>query len=241
MATRPPLIVPAVKKHTATVIMAHGLGDSGAGWVSLAENWRRRQKFDEVKFIFPNAASIPISVNFGMQMPGWYDVVRPRQAAISFDDLQEDQDERGILKSRDYFHSLIKTEIDAGIPSTRIVIGGFSQGGAMSIFSGITSPNKLGGIFGLSCYLLLHYKLQSFIPKDNPNKDTPIFMGHGDSDPLVKPEWGRRTVEELKKEGWSVEMKTYKGLEHSACPEEVDDVEKYLDARIPEVGDKPGL
>jgi len=62
MSSAPALIVPAVKKHTATVIMAHGLGDSGAGWVSLAENWRRRQKFDEVKFIFPNAPPIPISV-----------------------------------------------------------------------------------------------------------------------------------------------------------------------------------
>jgi predicted esterase len=89
------LIVPAVKKHTATVIMAHGLGDSGAGWVSLAENWRRRQKFDEVKFIFPNAPTIPITVvrlpllpphsqmligtqNMNMRMPGWYDIVRPR-------------------------------------------------------------------------------------------------------------------------------------------------------------------
>ena len=111
----------------------------------------------------------------------------------------------------------------------------------MSIFSGITSPSKLGGIFGLSCYLLLHYKLKSLIPSDNPNKDTPLFMGHGDSDPLVKPDWGRRTAEELKKEGWSVEMKFYRGMEHSACPEEVDDVEKFLNERIPEVGDKPTL
>jgi hypothetical protein len=95
------LIVPAVKKHTATVIMAHGLGDSGAGWVTLAENWRRRAKFEEVKFIFPNAPAIPITVvcltflpkslkqeadssqNFGMQMPGWYDIVRPREVVRS--------------------------------------------------------------------------------------------------------------------------------------------------------------
>jgi predicted esterase len=111
----------------------------------------------------------------------------------------------------------------------------------MSIFSGITAPSKLGGILGLSCYLLLHSKFKTFIPEDNPNKDTQIFMGHGDSDPLVKPEWGRRTVEELKKEGWSVEMKFYKGLVHSAAPEEIDDVEGYLNERIPEVGDKPTL
>jgi len=234
------LIIPAVKKHTATVIMAHGLGDSGAGWVSLAENWRRRQKFDEVKFIFPNAPAIPITVNFGMQMPGWYDIVRPRDT-VEFGDLQAGQDEKGILKSRDYFHTLIASEIEAGIPSNRIVLGGFSQGGAMSIFSGVTSPTKLGGIFGLSCYLLLHNKLKEFIPSDNPNKETPIFMGHGDSDPLVKPEWGQMTANYLGKNGWKVDLKMYKGLEHSALPEEIDDVEKYLNERIPPVGDKPTL
>ncbi|KAG0651691.1 Acyl-thioesterase 1 [Hyphodiscus hymeniophilus] len=228
------LSIPAVKKHTATVIMAHGLGDSGAGWVSLAENWRRRSKFDEVKFIFPNAPSIPISVNFGMQMPGWYDIT-------NFNDIQAGQDEPGILKSQTYFHGLIKSEVDSGIPSNRIVIGGFSQGGAMSIFSGITAPQKLGGIFGLSSYLLLHNKVKEFVGAENVNKDTKIFMGHGTEDPLIKPQWGRMTAEILKKEGWSVELKMYPGLEHSADPDEIDDVEKFLDETIPPLGDKPTL
>ncbi|KUJ23243.1 putative acyl-protein thioesterase 1, partial [Mollisia scopiformis] len=225
------LMIPAVKKHTATVIMAHGLGDSGAGWVSLAENWRRRSKFDEVKFIFPNAPTIPITVNMGMRMPGWYDIVRTRPAALDFADLQAGQDEVGILRSRDYFQSLIKTEIDAGIPSDRIVIGGFSQGGAMSIFSGITSQTKLGGIFGLSCYLLLHSKFKELVPADGPNRETPIFMGHGDSDPLVRPQFGQMTAHFLKQEGFKVDLKMYRGLEHSATPEEIDDVERYLNER----------
>jgi len=111
----------------------------------------------------------------------------------------------------------------------------------MSIFSGLTCPTKLGGIFGLSCYLVMHNKFKEFIPKDNPNKDTPILMGHGDSDPLVKPDWGTKTAEFLRKDGFGVELKFYKGMEHSACPEEIDDVEKYLNERIPEVGDKPTL
>ena len=80
----------------------------------------------------------------------------------------------------------------------------------MSIFSGVTSPTKLGGIFGLSCYLLSHIKLKEFIPSDNPNKETPIFMGHGDSDPLVKPEWGQMTANYLGKNGWKVDLKMYK-------------------------------
>lgn len=90
------------------------------------------------------------------------------------------------------------------------MIGGFSQGGAISIFSGITSPHKLGGIFGLSCYLLLHTKIQDLVTEaGNHNKDTKIFMGHGDADPLVKPEWGRMTVNLLNKMGFRADLKMY--------------------------------
>lgn len=224
------LIVPAVKKHTATVIMAHGLGDSGAGWVSLAENWRRRQKFDEVKFIFPNAPMIPITVNQGMRMPGWYDIP-------SFNDLASRHDETGILKSQEYIHGLIKSEVSAGISSNRIVLGGFSQGGALAIFSGITATQKLGGIFGLSCYLLLHEKIKNYVPEGNINKDIPIFMGHGDSDPLVLPAWGQLSADLLRKEGWKVDLKMYRGLEHSADPDEIDDVENFLKKTLPPLGE----
>jgi predicted esterase len=105
----------------------------------------------------------------------------------------------------------------------------------MSIFAGITSPSKLGGIFGLSCYILLHNKIKEFLPSENPNKATPIFMGHGDSDPLVLPQWGQKTAEILRSEGWNVNLKMYKDLQHSADPEEIDDLEKYLSERIPPV------
>jgi len=227
MSAPAPLVVKAVKKHTATVIFAHGLGDSGAGWMPIAENWRRRGKFEEVAFIFPNAPNIPITVNYSMRMPGWYDIT-------TFNDLQgKSHDEAGILKSRDYFNSLIKAETDKGIPSSRIILGGFSQGGAMALFSGITCPQKLGGIVGLSSYLLLHTKVDEFIPKDNPNKDTPIFIGHGDSDPLVKYEWGQKTAQFLKERGFKVDFRTYKDLVHSADPEEIDDVEKFIKDCLP--------
>ena len=78
MAAMKPIVIDAVTKHTATVIVAHGLGDSGAGWVFLADTWRRKNKFPEVKFIFPNAPTIPITLNMGYRMPGWYDIVRQR-------------------------------------------------------------------------------------------------------------------------------------------------------------------
>ncbi|KAL8926266.1 MAG: hypothetical protein Q9172_001860 [Xanthocarpia lactea] len=193
----------------------------------MAENYRRRGKFEEVAFIFPNAPTIPITVNFGMQMPGWYDI-------IAFNDLAQAQDQPGILKSRDYFHSLIKAEIDKGIPSSRIILGGFSQGGSIGIFAGLTSPYPLAGIFGLSSYLLLADALPNLITPalKSANSSTPIFMGHGDLDPLVKLEWGQRTAEALKGLGWKVDLRVYKGLGHSADPKEMDDLERWLEERL---------
>ncbi|CAD0084829.1 unnamed protein product [Aureobasidium vineae] len=177
-------------------------------------------KFEETSFIFPNAPEIPISV-------------------MSFDDIQQHEDEAGITRSQNYIHSLIAKEIEKGIPSERIVLGGFSQGGAMSLMSGVTAPTRLGGIFGLSCYLLLRGKLRDMIPSENPNKQTPIFMGHGDADPVVRYEWGQATAKTLQEWGWNVDFKTYKGLPHSAAPQEINDLERYIKERVPDLGDKP--
>ncbi|KAL1998924.1 hypothetical protein VTN02DRAFT_5338 [Thermoascus thermophilus] len=236
MSARAPYVVPALKKHTATVIMAHGLGDSGAGWMSLAQNWRRRGKFDEVTFIFPNAPMIPITVNFGMTMPGWYDIVKLGRD-VQYEEFLRHQDEPGILRSRDYFTSLIKDEINKGIKPSRIVLGGFSQGGAMSIFTGLTGKEKLGGIFGLSCYLLLSDRIRDYIPEDWPNKDTPFFLAHGTEDDVVKYEHGKQTAQALKDMGLDVSFHSYPGLPHSADPEEIQELERFLEKILPPEGD----
>ncbi|KAL4735772.1 acyl-protein thioesterase 1 [Aspergillus similis] len=231
--SRAPFIVPALKKHTATVIMAHGLGDSGAGWVSLAHNWRRRGLFEEVTFIFPNAPMIPITVNLGMSMPGWYDITKLGRD-LDFQEAVKNQDEAGILKSRDYFNSLIKEQIDQGIKSSRIVLGGFSQGGAMSLFSGITGQEKLGGVFGLSCYMLLSDRIKNYIPEDFPNKKTPFFLAHGTEDDVVPHEFGKRSAEMAKTLGLEdVTFNSYKYLSHSADPVEIEDLEEFLNRVIP--------
>lgn len=128
---------------------------------------------------------------------------------LSLSEISHREDEVGILRSRDYFHSLIAAEIAAGIPAERIVLGGFSQGGAMALFSGMTYPQKIGGVFGLSCYLLLQGKARDMVPESNPNKETPFFMGHGDFDDVVRYEWGSRTAEKLREWGYSVDFKTY--------------------------------
>ena len=128
----------------------------------------------------------------------------------SLDAIDVVEDEAGILKSRDVMHNLIAAEVEKGIPSHRCVLGGFSQGGAMAIFGGITSSSKLAGVFGLSSYLLLQGKVRELIPAENPNKDTPIFMGHGDADTVVRHEYGKKTAEQLKAWGWNVDFRTYK-------------------------------
>jgi predicted esterase len=140
----------------------------------------------------------------GMRMPGWYDI----KDLSDFEGRSED--EPGIVESQKYFHSLIDQEVSKGIPANRIVVGGFSQGGAMSILSGVTYKEQLGGIFGLSCYLLLQKKIKDMIPANNPNQNTPIFMGHGDADQVVAHKWGKKTAEELEKYGYKVDFRTYK-------------------------------
>ena len=115
-----------------------------------------------------------------------------------------------MLQSREYFHSLIQQEIADGVPADRIVLGGFSQGGAMSIFSGLTAPVKLGAIVGLSSWLLLSQTFKEHVPEGNINKDTPIFMGHGDQDPLVRYDLAQASEKALKAMGYGVDFKTYR-------------------------------
>ncbi|TDZ21369.1 Acyl-protein thioesterase 1 [Colletotrichum orbiculare MAFF 240422] len=230
LARSAPLVFPAAGKHTATVIFAHGLGDTGNGWASAVENWRRRQRLDEVKFVLPHAPAIPITCNFGMRMPGWFDI---KKLDGTVESLRESEDEPGILTSSRYFQDLVQAEVDAGIPAERIVLGGFSQGGAMAIFSGLTGKHRIGGIVGLSCWLLLSNKFAGIVPEDKANQDTPVWMGHGDADPLVRPELGALSMEALRKLGYKVSRTLYPGMGHSACLEELDEVEVFLLERLP--------
>ncbi|KAI1398842.1 Phospholipase/carboxylesterase [Hypoxylon fuscum] len=234
----PPLLFDAAagKKHTATVIFVHGLGDTGYGWSAVVENWRLRHRLDEVKFILPHAPRIPVTAAFGESMPGWYDI-----SALSgkIDDIRKEQDERGILQSREYFNGLIEAEIkDHKIPASRIVLGGFSQGGAISLFTGLTAKHKLAGIVALSSYLPLDSKFGDFVQENDNNRRTPILMCHGDQDQVVPYGLGKMSYEMIKSQGFDVTMKTYPGMPHAADPEELDEIEQFLSARLPPQGDK---
>lgn len=129
---------------------------------------------------------------------------------LDFQESIRTQDEAGILKTRDYFNTIIKEQIDAGIKPSRIVLGGFSQGGAMSVFTGLTNKEKLGGVFGLSCYLLLSDRLKNFTPEDFPNKKTPFFLAHGLDDEVVPHQFGEMSSKLVKEAGLEdVTFKSY--------------------------------
>jgi len=98
----------------------------------------------------------------------------------------------------------------------------------MSLFTAVTAPMKLGGFFGLSCFLPLYLSLHEYTPANNPNKETSIFMGHGDRDQIIKLEWAQQSEEILRKEGWNVDFHLYEGMSHSTVAEEIKDLEKYL-------------
>ncbi|KAI0173662.1 Phospholipase/carboxylesterase [Hypoxylon sp. FL1284] len=235
MRRAPPLLFPAAAKHTATVIFAHGLGDTGYGWAPVVENWRRRERLDEVKFILPHAPRMPVTAADGMAIPAWYDIFGLTGKA---EDIRKEQDEPGILQSREYFNGLIQAEMDSGIASNRIILGGFSQGGAISLFTALTAKFKLGGVVALSCYLPLDVKFDELIKENDNNHKTPILMCHGDADQVVPVNLGKMSYEKLEKDGFDITMKLYPGMPHSADLEELNEIEAFLQARLPREADK---
>ncbi|KAG0216520.1 hypothetical protein BGX28_000034 [Mortierella sp. GBA30] len=227
----------ATAKHTATVIFLHGFGDSGAGWQVHYFRGHHLAPVGEqlgthlshVKFIFPNAPAIPIAVNGGMLTPAWYNI-------LSMSTINREQDEQGLLRSRQqgrFFIQIVREEVEKNsIPANRIVIGGFSQGCVLGLLTALTSEFKFGGIVSLSGYMPLHTKIMNMAA--DANRKTPIFWGHGDADQVVKYEYGQQSVELLQKHKYNVKLHTYSRMGHSACPEELKDLLRFLKEMIPE-------
>lgn len=132
-----------------------------------------------------------------------------------------DEDEAGIKSARDNIHGMIRKEVSAGIPANRIVLGGFSQGGALALYSSLTFDQSLAGVLALSCWLPLHKQFpQSKVSSD----DVPIFQAHGDYDPVVPYKYGQLSASILKSFMKNVTFKTYNGLSHSSSDDEMKDV-----------------
>jgi phospholipase/carboxylesterase len=213
--------VEARARPSATVIWMHGLGADGHDFEPLVPHLANALNLS-VRFIFPHAPVRPITLNAGMQMRAWYDIIGL--------DLHSAQDDSGIRASADAIGSLIKRENERGIGTNHIVLAGFSQGGAMSLYTGARYPEKLAGIIGLSCYLPLAASFAS--ERLAANQSTPIFLAHGSLDPMIEERRGIETRTVLEAAGYAVECHSYR-MAHEVCAEEIAAIAAYLQRVLP--------
>tara|TARA_B100000029_G_scaffold496317_1_gene562492 strand:+ start:1359 stop:2042 length:684 start_codon:yes stop_codon:yes gene_type:complete len=199
----------------ASVIWMHGLGADARDFYELPPELGLPGEI-KVRYIFPNAPQIPVTINQGMKMRAWYDI-----AELS----ARGQDETGIRQSGDRVSELIAREISRGVLSRRIVVAGFSQGGAMALFTGLRYPERLGGVMCLSGYLLLPESLLSETSEANQNLR--VFQAHGSEDPMVSRDLGRRGHDALVDAGYRVDWHEYP-MAHQVCLEEVRDIGRWL-------------
>jgi len=202
----------------ATVIWLHGLGDDGNGWSQVVGSLGL-PRGKAVRFIFPHAPVIPITINNGMAMRAWYDF---KEA-----DFSGRADLTGVRRSQAHVEALMAREVERGVTPPRIVLAGFSQGGALALYAGLRHPERLAGIVALSTYLI---DGPSLAAEASPaNRDVPIFMAHGTQDPVVQFAWAELSRQALADGGWNVEWHTYR-MAHAAVLEEVAACGKFLTA-----------
>jgi phospholipase/carboxylesterase len=209
------------KQPTASIIWMHGLGADGHDFEPIVPEIVRPDE-RALRFIFPNAPVRPVTINGGYAMRAWYDIIGI--------DRHSAQDEKGIRASDALVRALIQRENGRGIPTERIVLAGFSQGGAMALLTGTRYPEKLAGVMALSCYMLLATKFEA--ERSAANQTTPIFIAHGTQDPVVPLQLGEDTRQLLEKSGYPIEWHTYP-MPHSVCVEEIAEIAAWLRRVLP--------
>ncbi len=200
----------------ATILIMHGLGADGRDFMPIAEQLDL-SSVGPVRFLFPNAPSIPVTINGGYVMPAWYDIMTA--------DLVRREDEAGLRLSQSQIEALIANEKARGMPANRIVVAGFSQGCAMALMVGVRQAEALAGIVGLSGYLPLADKLMA--EHSAASLTTPVFMAHGTRDAVVALPRAVASRDALAAAGYAVEWHDYP-MEHSVCPQEVADLESFF-------------
>jgi phospholipase/carboxylesterase len=205
----------------AAVIWLHGLGADGHDFEPIAPELVRPSD-RPLRFVFPHAPVRPVTLNGGYAMRAWYDII-----AI---DRRVAEDEQGIRASQALVTELIRRENARGIPTERIVLAGFSQGGAMALFCGTRYPQRLAGILALSCYQVLATRFDA--ERLPANQATPIFLAHGMQDPVVVPALGEAARRQLEAAGFAVEWHAY-SMPHAVCPQEVADIAAWLRRVLP--------
>ena len=218
MADSPIIIEHGSSPPDSCVIWLHGLGASGDDFEPIVPEL----KLDPVlntRFVFPHAPMIPVTINQGFVMRAWYDVSESK--------IDTEQDEKGIRKSEKILGQLIEEQIKAGITSQRIVIAGFSQGGAIALQTGLRYPKPLAGVIALSTYLPLTKTLTA--EKNKANRGMQIFLAHGSEDPVIPIDLAYTTRGRLEKGGYLTSWVEYDGMAHGVSEKEIFDIGDWLE------------
>jgi len=200
----------------ASLLWLHGLGADGHDFEPLVPQLGIVEELG-VRVVLPHAPRRPVTINNGMIMRAWYD--------IRTVDFCNGEDEQGIRDAERLLQALIARELDHGIPAARIVLAGFSQGGALVLHTGLRYPQRLGGLLVLSAYLPLAASVAA--ERSAASADVPVLLAHGTQDPLVLFPWAERTRDQLRELGYAVDWREYP-MAHAVCPEEVMDIRTWL-------------
>ncbi len=212
-------LLPAIELETtptpdSTVIWLHGLGADGNDFAPIVPELNLPAEL-AVRFIFPHAPTMPVTVNGGFVMPAWYDIMAM--------EIDREIDIAGLMQSAQAINAFISRELERGIDSRKIVIAGFSQGGAVAYQAALSHPKQLGGLLAMSTYLAT----ADAITYSEINKTLPIKIQHGVHDPVVPEQLGRKSASQLTKQGYTVSYQTYP-MEHAVCPEQIRDISEWL-------------
>jgi phospholipase/carboxylesterase len=201
---------------TASVIWLHGLGADGYDFVPVVRELEQLQA-PAARYVFPHAPTRPVTINGGYVMRAWYDILGT--------DLVRREDERGIRESQRQVEALIEREVHRGTPHSRIVLAGFSQGGAIALQTGLRQREPLAGLLALSTYLPLAAEFES--ERAPESSDVPILMVHGRSDPVIPIERALASRDRLQAAGYAVEWHAYE-MPHSVCEDEIRQIAAFL-------------
>lgn len=201
---------------TACVIWMHGLGADGNDFVPMVPELGLPRDHG-IRFVFPNAPTMAVTINGGYVMRAWYDIASA--------ELDKRADEAGVRRSQAAITELIDEQIAQGVASNRIVLAGFSQGGVIALQTGLRYPQKLGGIMALSTYLACAESLGA--EASTSNRTLPIFMAHGSTDPVISIALAKLSKGRLETHGYQIKWHEY-AMPHSVCAEEIDDIAAFL-------------
>jgi phospholipase/carboxylesterase len=219
------LILPCVETETApnpthAVIWLHGLGADGNDFAPIVPELVDRS-WPALRFVFPHAPMRAVTINGGMRMRAWYDIKGQR--------IEDKQDEPGIRESIVQLDALIAREVERGIAAERVLIAGFSQGGAIALAGGVRHAQRLAGIIALSTYLPL--QAATATERSAANAQVPVFMAHGSFDPVVPQPLGEASRDALAWLGYTIDWRSYP-MAHQVCAEEITDLRAWIGARL---------